>query len=216
MGTNMPQDRGDALSWVEQHLDPWTENQAAIDLSADQVAAITLLAQTARTKLTEAGEARSAAKAATAAWHEAADQMKSYASDLILELKSYARGEGGDVVYQLAQISKRADPSEAPPPSVPSDLRSTVTNEGGVKLNWKGKGPTGTRYHVVRQLPGELAFSFIGDTSDKVFTDDTVPSGATPVVYQIIAVHTDNRVPGEPMVVRFGAGNQGQQGEQAA
>lgn len=32
--------------------------------------------------------------------------------------------------------------------------------------------------------------------------------GARSVVYQIIAVHTDNRVPGEPIFVRFGASKQ--------
>ncbi|MEQ9096793.1 MAG: hypothetical protein RIE32_11080 [Phycisphaerales bacterium] len=215
MGTNMPGDRAQAVDWVEEHLEPWTENQAAINLSAEQIAAITLLAQTARQKQIAAGQARSAAKAATAAWHAAADQMKAYSSDLILELKAYARGDGGEQVYQLAQISKREKPGEAPPPNMPSDARSTITNDGDVHLTWKGKGPGGTRYHVMRKLPTETKFFFIGDTSEKAFTDDTVPNGATPVIYQIVAVHTDNRVPGEPIYVRFGTSN-GAQGEEAA
>ncbi len=217
MGANMPNDRTQALDWVEAHIDPWTENQAAINLSVEQVAAITLLAETAREKLIAAGTARDAAKAATAAWHQSADQMKSFSSSLIAELKSYARGEGGEVVYQLAQISKRAQPGEAPPPAVPTSLTSSLTNQGDVALTWKGKGPTGTRYIIERKLPAETKFFFLGDTSDKAFTDKTVPSGATPVVYQVIAVHTDNRVPGEPSYVRFGTGNAQQgQGEAAA
>jgi hypothetical protein len=215
MGTNMPGDRALALDWVEEHLEPWTENQAAINLSSEQIAAITLLAETAREKQIAAGTAREAAKAATQAWYDAADQMKGFSSALIAEIKSFARGEGGETVYQLAQISKRAKASTAPPPHVPTATRSVVTNDGDVTLTWKGKGPSGTRYHVLRKLPTDTKFFFVGDTSEKAFTDDTVPNGATPVIYQIVAVHTDNRVPGEPIYVRFGAGN-GAQGQQVA
>jgi len=211
MGTNMPQDRGDALHWVEAHVQPWTTHAAAIDLSPEQVAAITLLSENARAKLTAAGTAREAAKAATQAWHDAADQMKALASTLIADIKAYARTEGNDEIYALAQISKRAKAGEAEPPAVPSSVVSTVTNDGFVELRWKGKGPGGTRYHILRKLPTENNFAFLGDTSDKIFIDQAVPAGATPIVYQVVAVHTENRVPGEPVYVRFGTGNgQGQ------
>ncbi|UYV11836.1 MAG: hypothetical protein NCW75_11065 [Phycisphaera sp.] len=207
MATNMPQERGAALDWVEQHIEPWTDNQAAIDLSVAQVAAITQLATTAREKLTAAGAARQAAKNATQEWYAAADQMKQLSSDLIIDIKAYARGDGGEQVYTLAQINPKDPPGEAPPPAVPSDMRTSLTNEGFVAMTWKGKGPTGTRYHVRRRLPSESAFAFLGDTSDKNFTDETVPQGTTRVDYQIVAVHTDKSVPGEPFFVQFGAGN---------
>jgi len=214
MGTNMPFDRARALEWVEQRVEPWTDNQAAIDLSPEQIAAITLLAQSAREKLTQAGQARQAAKSATLEWYAAADQMRRLASDLIIDIKAYARGAGGEEVYGLAQINPRSPAGEAPPPAVPFDMRTSLTNDGAVNITWKGKGPTGTRYHVLRQLDGENNFIFLGDTSDKVFTDSTVPAGTPRVDYQIVAVHTDNRVPGEPFFVRFGAGNQAGQGGQ--
>ena len=207
MGTNMPQDRGESLDWVEAHIEPWTTYAVAIDLSPEQVAAITLLSQTARQKMTAAGTAREAAKAATQEWYDAADQMKAFASVLIADIKAFARTEANDEVYALAQISKRAKPGEAPPPAVPTSVSSTVTNDGNVELRWKGKGPGGTRYHVLRKLPTENNFAFLGDTSDKLFVDQAVPAGATPIVYQIVAVHTANRVPGEPVYVRFGTGN---------
>lgn len=213
MATNMPQERGDALDWVEQHIEPWTDNQAAIDLSVAQVAAITQLATTAREKLTAAGAARQAAKTATQEWYAAADQMKQLSSDLIIDIKAYARGDGGEQVYTLAQINPKDPPGEAPPPAVPSDMRTSLTNEGFVAMTWKGKGPTGTRYHVRRRLPSENVFTFLGDTSDKGFTDQTVPQGTTRVDYQIVAVHTDKSVPGEPFFVQFGAGNNQQAGE---
>jgi hypothetical protein len=216
MGTNMPSDRKKALEWVEQHVDPWTENQVAINLSIEQVAAITLLSETAREKLIAAGAARQAAKDATREWHESADQMMSFTSDLIVQLKGFARGEGGQVVYTLAGINPRSNPGEAPPPEVPTGAASTVTNDGDVELRWKGKGPGGTRYHVLRKLPTENKLVFLGDTSEKTFTDTTVPSGASPVVYQIVAVHTDKRVPGEPIYVRMGTGNGPGQGQAVA
>lgn len=211
MGTNMPGNRTNALEWVEQRIEPWTTNQAAIDLSAAQVAAITQLAQTAREKLTAAGQAQQAARNATQEWHSAADQMKALASDLIIDIKAYARGEGGEDVYGLAQINPRSPAGEAPPPAVPYDMRTNLTNEGAVSITWKGRGPTGTRYHVLRQLESETSFTFQGDTSDKAFTAATVPAGTPRVDYQIVAVHTDNRVPGEPFFVRFGTGNQATQ-----
>ena len=212
MGTNMPQDRGEALDWVEAHIEPWTTHATAIDLSPEQVAAITLLAQTARQKATAAGTARDAAKAATQEWHDSADNMKAFTSTLIADIKAFARTEANDQIYALAQISKRAKPGEAQPPAVPSSVKSTVTNDGDVELRWKGKGPTGTRYHVLRKLPTQNNFAFLGDTSEKLFIDRAVPSGTSPIVYQIVAVHTENRVPGEPIYVRFGTAN-GQAGQ---
>lgn len=215
MATNMPNDRAQALDWVEQHIEPWTTNQAAIDLTAPQIAAITQLSSTAREKLTAAGAARQAAKTATQEWYAAADQMKQLSSDLIIDIKAYARGDGGQQVYALAQINPKDPPGEAPPPAVPSDMRTSLTNEGFVAMTWKGKGPTGTRYHVRRRLPNESVFTFLGDTSDKGFTDQTVPQGTTRVDYQIVAVHTDKSVPGEPFFVQFGAGNNEQAQQEA-
>lgn len=215
MATNMPSNRTQALTWVEAHIDPWTDNQAAIDLSVAQVAAITQLATTAREKRTAATAAAQSARNATQEWHAAADQMKQLSSDLIIDIKAYARGDGGEQVYTLAQINPKDPPGEAPPPAVPSDMRTSLTNEGFVAMTWKGKGPTGTRYHVRRRLPSESTFAFLGDTSDKNFTDETVPQGTTRVDYQIVAVHTDKSVPGEPFFVQFGAdNNDGAQGQQ--
>jgi len=210
MGTNMPQNRRDALLWVESHAAAWNDNAAAIGLTAQQVGDVISAATAARQDLTTSLAARDASKGATQTWHGAADGMKDLASEAILAIKSFAEASSDpQAVYDLADITGTNPPSPAEPPAQPGDLRASLNNNGQVELAWKGKGPQGTYYLVTRQLAGETTFAFLGDTTSKAFTDTTVPAGTTSASYQVTARHTVNTVPGEPILVRFGVGGAG-------
>lgn len=210
MGTNMPQNRREALLWVESHVAAWNDNAAAIGLTPEAVASVIASATAARQDLTTSLAARASSKGATQTWYGSADGMKDLASEAVLAIKAFAEASGDpQAVYDLADITGTNPPSPAEPPAQPSDLRASLNNNGQVELTWKGKGPQGTYYLVTRQLAGEGSFAFMGDTTSKAFTDTTVPAGKTSASYQVTARHTVNSVPGEPILVRFGVGAEG-------
>ncbi|UYV13908.1 MAG: hypothetical protein NCW75_06365 [Phycisphaera sp.] len=210
MGTNMPQNRREALLWVESHAAAWNDNAAAIGLDPQTVATVISAAASARQDLTTSLAVRDASKGATQTWYGTADGMKDLASDAVLAIKAFAEAsENPQAVYDLADISGASAPSPAEPPAEPTGLSATLNNNGQVELSWKGKGPAGTFYLVTRQLAGETSFAFLGDTTSKAFTDTTVPAGTASASYQVTARHTVNTVPGEPILVRFGVGGQG-------
>jgi hypothetical protein len=62
----------------------------------------------------------------------------------------------------------------------------------------------GTIYHVYRQLEAEGAFTFIGGSGSKKFTDTGVPSGVATIVYRIQAVRSTAIGVDAEFIVRFG------------
>ncbi len=215
MGTNMPAKRGPAIDWINQRLDMWTANAAAIGLDPTDVATLTALTGTAKTARTHAQTLRNNAKSGTVAWYAAADEAMDKARDLILEIKSFAASSDDPQVYVLADVSPRSAQGETPAPDVPSVIRAELLDQGRVRLTWKGKGPRGTFYIVKRRLPGESTFTVIATVTDKVFTDESLPYGVDKVVYAIDAQQTDKLVYGPEKNVQLGVGNN-QQGQQGA
>src|SRR5690606_31720685 len=113
-------------------------------------------------------------------------------------------------VYDKALIDPPAPRGDGTPPDQPSELRATLGTDGSLELTWKGKGPAGTRYDVTRLLPGESAFTVIGDTSKKKLVDNTIPAGTGQVLYRVIARQTDFEVGSTILTVRLGNTNQSQ------
>jgi hypothetical protein len=56
---------------------------------------------------------------------------------------------------------------------------------------------------------GASAFTFVGASGVKSFTDDTLVSGASPVTYQITAVRSTSRGNPAQFTVNFGVGGGG-------
>lgn len=142
----MPQNNRQALQWVEAHIEPWTDNAAAIGLDASQVSSLASLAAAARARLTAAETRRETSKSATLEFNGAATDMKSLASLMVSTFKNCAESSGDESVYALADVSPASPRSPSPPPNQPTDLRWAVTPTGRVQLSWKASGNFATFY----------------------------------------------------------------------
>ena len=214
MGRNLPSERGNALDWITERLATWADNAAAIGLDAADVAAVASATAQADTARTAAGAARASSKSKTQDYYDKADAAIEGARDLILTVKAFAASSDDPQVYVLADLSPIAPRGETPAPDAPSDVNTTLLPDGGLQLNWKGKGPQGTFYIITRQLAGETAFTTIATVTDKSFTDSSIPFGTDQVLYQIRAQQTDKVTQGPIVTVRLGVGNASQSGQQ--
>lgn len=215
MGRNLPYNRTDALEWTLSHLDRWEDVAGEIGLDEQGVQSMMQAAQAAREALIEAEIARDRAKAATATWHRLADAMKAEVSASVSQIKTTAAlearapGGGGEpverAIYTKAWLSYPGTPGKAPAPQEPGLPLAHMDGSGAVVLAWTGKGPSGTRYTVMRDLGSANAWTILGDTHDKTITDRTVPIGTPSVAYRVVAKYGPHAVEGPATLIRFGS-----------
>lgn len=220
MAENLPAYNPDALIWLEAHIDTWLDDPGAIGLTPVQVAALETEIVAARASFTHAETIRAESLNATLAFQTDADQMRTSAAKLIATVKAFAENEPEPItVYSAASISPRAARSPLPPPDQPGNLLATLLTTGAVKLNWEGRGPSGTVYEVYRKLPGESTFDLVANVGakKKTYTDKSLPPGTTSVLYQIRAIRGDSTSTFSPAyTIQFGPGQLAQPAEQAA
>ncbi len=214
----VPDTRIGKIEFYEAHVAPWTANAAAIGLDAADVANLATLTSDARDAYNAAEAARLAARAATLAFYDAVRAMHSGAGagqDMIDTIRNHARVKNDSNVYVLAQIPAPATPGVTPPPGTPFDLRIGLLQTGALELKWKCNNPAGTQgtiYEVRRQIGGAgggAGFTFIGASGSRGFTDDTLPTGSAPIVYQITAVRSTARGNPAQFIVNFGTAGPG-------
>lgn len=214
----VPDNRLGKIEFYESHLPPWTTNAAAIGLTPASVTALGTLTTAARSAYNAHIAALEAARAATANFYDKVRSMHSgpaAGADMIQTIKTYAQTKNDPNVYVLAQIPAPAVPGTTPPPGTPFDFAVGLLQNGALELRWKCNNPSGTQgtiYEVMRRSGGGGgggAFTFAGATGVKVFTDETLPSDAAPVTYQITAVRSTARGNPAQFIVNFGIGGGG-------
>lgn len=204
----------DAVQFFETHDPLWTAAPAAaIGLTVTQVTAQTSLTKTARDAYTAQQAAKVAAKNATLMFHNAVTAMRSGGSDLVATIKAFAQTTNNPNVYTLAQIPPPAAPVPAPPPGQPMNITVSLESSGAITLAWKAVNSApnaGTFFSVQRKLSTEAAFSLVGNTGGRTFTDDTLEQG-TPGATYIIQGHrgTMDGVASEQVSVQFGVSGPG-------
>ncbi|MFO0858362.1 MAG: hypothetical protein U0640_13520 [Phycisphaerales bacterium] len=210
----VPDTRLGKIEFYEAHIAPWTSNAAAIGLTPASVTALGTLTTAARTAYNSHVAALEAARAATANFYDKVRAMHSgpaAGADMIQTIKTYAQTKNDPNVYVLAQIPAPAVPGTTPPPGTPFDFTVGLLQNGALELKWKCSNPSGTQgtiYEVMRRS-GSGSFAFAGATGVKLFTDETVPSDAAPVTYQITAVRSTSRGNPAQFIVNFGFGGPG-------
>jgi hypothetical protein len=210
----VPDTRIGKIEFYEAHITPWTSNAAGIGLTPASVTALGTLTTAARAAYNAHLAAREAARAATDNFYDKVRAMHSNpgaGSDMIQTIKTYAETKNDPNVYVLAQIPPPAAPGTTPPPGTPFEFTVGLLQNGALELKWKCNNPSGTQgtiYEVKRSVNGG-AFNFVGATGVKSFTDDTLPSGATPATYQVTAVRSTARGNPAQFTVNFGIGGPG-------
>ena len=206
----IPTSKPAQLAFFEQHIAQWTANAASIGLTPGQATGIAAFTAQARATFDEAQDARQASKDATLAQNIAFDGLLNFGADLIKIIRAYAEVNDSPMVYTLAGIPQPAEPTPLGPPATPTDLVATLNTSGGVVVTFKGSKAGGTAWVVERRtvVAGggtPTAWSKVGITETKSYTDEALPQGLDSVQYRVIASRSGGlSAPTQPVVLQFG------------
>lgn len=209
MASNLPGNRPEALSWLENRLVQWNDNLAGIGLTSAQTIDLALDLASARTSFTSVQNARADAKSKTQTWYGKANTMHTTGSDLITSIKAFAsNSDDPNAVYELAGMTGKAPPSPIPAPGTPTIDGAVLIADGSVMINFSGTGAAGTVWQVNRKLASETEYSFVGtgDPTTKSFVDNTIPIGTVSATYTITGQRGGQTgLPSLPAIVQFGS-----------
>lgn len=213
--TVIPPNKADMINFFASRVPVWAENAAQIGLSAQAVGQLSALLSDAQAKLAEQAAKDAEKQAATAASNLAADALRAAGAGDLATIKAFAKSTNNPGVYTLAQIPAPAAPTPAAPPSMPYDLEANINNVGDVVLSFKSdnaQSHTGVFFVVRRKLAGQSAFSLVGTSGTKSFTDKAIPQGTTGAIYNVTAKRGELVSPtSENIYVPFASSNNAQQ-----
>lgn len=206
----VPDSRIGKIQFYENHIADWTANAVAIGLTVPKVTLLSTAIVDARAAFKAHEQAQTAAKLATQNFYEKVAAMHSapgMGADMIKTIRTFAESTNDPNVYQLAQIPAPLPPVPAAPPGKPTDLGATLNpTTGEITLGWKAVNPaSGTSYLVMRKLPGQSEFNFVGVTGTKKFTDSTFIAGPDRVEYAVQGQRAGASGPiSNALVINFG------------
>ena len=203
--------RTDKVSWFNAHIAPWTTNAIAIGTTAAAVTDLQTKVTAAQTKLDAQTSAHEAAKTSTLAVKDAVAAMLDTGGDILKAIRAKAAVVGNSV-YELAQVPDPAKPTPVGTLGQPTNFKAELGQDGSLIVSWKCVNPraTGTIYQVWRSLNGGTAFTYVGGTGCKSFTDGTVPVGSASIMYKVQAVRSTASGPWAIFTVLFGVSSAGQ------
>ncbi len=200
----------EALNFYEIHGQIWQTNTVALGIPAPLSTAIKANAVAARTAYTAQQNAIAAARTATLTWQSTMDILRSSGSNGLAAIKATADAAvNPDTVYALAQIPAPSTGTPLPPPGTPVQFSCNILSSGALNLKWKMTvlQPGNTFYQVRRKLAGETAFTLIGGSGNRSFTDETLPVGTDSVSYIVTANRGNiSGIASNAFTVQFGVG----------
>ena len=217
MGSIPSSPRSAVLSWCDAHIENFRTNAANIGLTADQALTFATVTEAYATAASEQEKARLSYAAKTENANDAYRNMRRELSQAVNDIRYFAStAPSPAAVYTLAEVPPRQDPSTVPPPGQPTNLSvSLVSSTGALELRWKSvnpRGASGTSYIVMRKLPTQANFSFVGVTGERRFVDNTFIAGPDSVEYNVQGQRADSAGPvSESFVIRFGRNGPGSQ-----
>lgn len=196
MASILPSRIQDLLTFCEQHGELWNTVAAQVGLSSAQASAVKAAATAGRTNFNAANAANEAKLAAYSKSQDTIDALRTITGDAIRTIKAFAEQSGNpSAIYQIAQIPAPSAGTVMPPPGQPTDLTVAIEpTTGALKLAWKVTNPagsSGTSYIIRRKLLTQTAWTFVGVTGRKYFTDTTFAAGPDNVQYTVQAQRSD-------------------------
>ncbi len=191
MGRTVPETQQDAIDFFATRIGDWAKGPAAIGLTSDQVTEVQSRLAEVQARLVEAHAARIAARRSTLALNDAMRNLRSFGGDLVKTIRTFAETNNDPSVYSASGIPPVADPTPAPPPAMPTQVRATITALGTISIEWRGRRSGGVQFIVERRdtpvnaPPGP--WRFVAVTPANETDDDTVPPGLASVAYRVWA-----------------------------
>jgi len=215
MSSFIPTADADFVTWVNDHAVRWAEYQASIGLSVSQTGAFTARALQMTKDWQAYLSAKQALIAAREVWTTSKSQTRTLAAADCRIIKTFASTSANPTtVFTNADIPAPKSPVSGVAPGQPTAVKATLnTVTGELKLTWKCQNPgttSGTVYTVQRRVGTSGAWSQIGLTSVRNFTDATLTAAPT-VQYQITAQRSGIfGTPSGPVTVSFGHASNGE------
>lgn len=204
-----PRDQAKLYTWAKVHAQAWAQDPAAIGVTPATIAQYANIVEDFQAKATAARAARAEAIAATQASANAKRAMRDATSDLVKTIRAFAATNDEDAVLNRALLPAIAAPAPIAPPGQCTGFTIDLNGDGSLTIGWTAKHPAGSDrvvYLVQRRLAGEDAWTLLGASGEKSYTDDTLPQGVAGATYTVTAQR--GRVKGEaslPIVVSFGS-----------
>jgi hypothetical protein len=168
------------------HLPKWLENAEAIGVSPEMIAELQAKTEAAEAALAAQQQARRAAEGKTQDFIDALAAMSTIGSGVIHQIRARAATTGPQV-YTLALLSPPEKGAPMAPPGKPERFVAELQSIGWLQLRWTCKNPrgsAGTVYQLHRSVDGG-PMTYVGVTGEKKFIDQTVPKGASALLYQV-------------------------------
>jgi hypothetical protein len=184
-----PQPKVDQIVWFENHLSAWASTPTAFGATAAQVTAVSSVVESARKSYDAAQEAKQAAKNATVAQDQDVRTMLVKGRDLVNIMKSFIENGTNPALWAQAGLEPDGARGTAPDPTAPYQLKAELDSVGNVIVSWKTsqpRGVSGVIYSVQRSIDG-AAFALLDSVGEKQFIDQTVPTSANSISYNIKA-----------------------------
>lgn len=194
----VPRSKPLALAWFAQRTSQWLANAGALGLSEAHATALHALTQTARADSAAAHAARIAAQNALVTEDASIAQMRELGGTVIQSIRAFAKNQPDpSAVFALASIPPDAARSPRPP-RTPGALDAALTNDGSLRIAWKGSANGGSvAYAVFRSIvpaprpdgspSSPEPMEQIAIVGEKSFVDDTIPPGTVSATYAIRA-----------------------------
>jgi hypothetical protein len=210
----VPESNGEKVEFYAVRVGRWAEHALEIGTSPADVAALEAETADARAALRAQRVAQNAARSATIRLNLAIEKMARRGAAIVQQIRARAL-TSGEGVFSLASIAPPAKGSPIGPPGQPTGFAIELRTVGSLVLRWKCKSPrgaVGTLYHVHRKIVvtgaggGDGKFEYLGCTGERKFVDETVPAGASAIIYQIQAMRSTATGPSATFNVNFGGG----------
>ncbi|MDP1660994.1 MAG: hypothetical protein Q8L55_03680 [Phycisphaerales bacterium] len=209
----IPSNDTDFRDWMNEHSEVFATAPTSIGLTAALATAFTAQVATMNQTWDDLFKAKQAYETARDEWKNVKAQTRTVGNGNVIRIKAFAAlSTNPSAVYIAAQIP-------APKPHTPNQQPGQCTNvkanlntvNGNLKLTWKCANPgstNGTVYTIERRVGTTGAWTPLGLSSVKSFTDLTLPASAV-VQYNITATRSGLvGTPSGPVSVVFGhAGN---------
>src|SRR5690606_3520474 len=131
--------RRQQVDWLLERIADWGTHAADIGLDPVQVSAFSAALTGVQTNLDDMVSVRSLAKGKTQTFYNSADPVIATASGMIKTIRGYAATSGADNVWELARLDPPATPSPAPAPTTPTDIVTSLSNDGSIVITWTAK-----------------------------------------------------------------------------
>ena len=192
----VPKDITGAIQFFQTHGQTWAQDPGGIGTTPEYVAELQARLEAARAALREQQQLQNAARSATLRLRLAMEAVKQTGTAIIHQVRAKALS-GGEAIYPKAALPLPRKGSPIGAPGTPYSLKTTLLPMGELVLRWKcdnPRGSVGTMYQVWRSVLGEGGamgpWAFVGAVGEKSIRDQSVPAGASMLLYRIKAMRS--------------------------